>query len=1116
MFGRLLTSCFALVIGWNAFADLLTAPDAEAVYGGKIKWIDSVSTGSTTSRVFVTTDSANSMFYADVDHNKLDQEKFSSFQGVTDLIPSKVNTEAGKFGNSINQFAVDEASGFIFFTNQKDYMVYRCSTASGSLLAVSGSNQVVYMLEVYAGRLYYLSKEGGKLVLHFGTIDAEGNYKETGNVAIRDGVADTDSFDGRIIVNDANNFLYVMLVESPVAIYHSSDAYDNLNSATTFTTLNVDPLAEKSFTAFGIAPGGRVFAGGGDDSAKHLAYTDDNGGNWSLVDIAITGGAGTNIVATTTDNTDNYKVYFGNAISTQRGESDSWKSLPTNIASDQISDSGFTMLDSKDEAIVFASTRGGAGAATDGGGMLYDISSGIMGVHFSSMMFSLDINSAWSVTDSGVRNGTGLGGTTRRWAAFFPDKGKSTYNSVAVMQSQDVSNTLYVGTDHLYRSTNSGSTWNTIFSISNYSGFESGSYVSAIGISPLDGKTVVIGINSSSPKAGNGRIFYTNNALSDTPVWNELDTGTIATEVKDILWLNDSSGGTVDYYSIFVACEYVKGTDKTSYGVKKLSYNSHTGEITVAADMTGPDGLITDFGANKLAIDSLGNVYASGVTVSGSDYTPAIYIYENSGTYWIKVKNDGLTLSSDRSLAANNIQGICIGKNASNVEVPYISIGADIYFYQNSQWVRTYSYPGETVIYSLNWWDDNAGDPDFGSSQNRYKLAVGTDHGLYTQQLNNEETSVVLKMVVNPNNSGQTEPTGIWAVTQNVDYTIKATPASGYNFVGWEVSDGSATVADMKATETTAKLLSDAILTARFAADTKGEGDIMLNKLTIQLSQDYKDNGVKDIFRDTIKIDATLPEGFPYDSLTESFTMWVDSFGVVSEQAMIQKNGKRPVYTLKSNTASKISLTINNVNDKRSLKLTVTKGAAFSTVNPSDGISLYLAVGGKFYFNNFSVDEKTTWKYKGIPGDGVIKLSGTYTKKDGETEGKDKFTISGENIVRPNTKDFDFDDVKTTLQLNQASWTSDKGDTWKRDTYKSPKGLDPKVQMKIVFDRGTWSAKISKAIQGRLVATVMGEIKVDLFCIRDDGVTWSLISQNLKRESPLVQKTKLTLPKVIK
>ena len=44
----------------------LTAPSAESVYGGRIKAIDAIVHSGTTTRVFISTESANSIFYADV------------------------------------------------------------------------------------------------------------------------------------------------------------------------------------------------------------------------------------------------------------------------------------------------------------------------------------------------------------------------------------------------------------------------------------------------------------------------------------------------------------------------------------------------------------------------------------------------------------------------------------------------------------------------------------------------------------------------------------------------------------------------------------------------------------------------------------------------------------------------------------------------------------------------------------------------------------------------------------------------------------------------------------------------------------------------------------------
>ena len=101
----MLPASLLISIGANAAADPAT-PDTAGLYGGSINWVEVLDLGDGISRVFVSTQSANSFFYADIDHNE--DEPFSNvvFQAVPDL-----DADAG-FGE-IWQFAVDQASGYL-------------------------------------------------------------------------------------------------------------------------------------------------------------------------------------------------------------------------------------------------------------------------------------------------------------------------------------------------------------------------------------------------------------------------------------------------------------------------------------------------------------------------------------------------------------------------------------------------------------------------------------------------------------------------------------------------------------------------------------------------------------------------------------------------------------------------------------------------------------------------------------------------------------------------------------------------------------------------------------------------------------------------------------------
>ena len=62
----------------------LGLPQVEEVYGGRITDIEVVALNPVISRIFITTESANSMFYADVDHSG-GTPVFGAFSTVADV-----------------------------------------------------------------------------------------------------------------------------------------------------------------------------------------------------------------------------------------------------------------------------------------------------------------------------------------------------------------------------------------------------------------------------------------------------------------------------------------------------------------------------------------------------------------------------------------------------------------------------------------------------------------------------------------------------------------------------------------------------------------------------------------------------------------------------------------------------------------------------------------------------------------------------------------------------------------------------------------------------------------------------------------------------------------------
>ena len=143
-------------------------PEVEDVYGGRIRWIDTAILDGHTTRVFISTESANSLFYTDIDHGA-GIGTFTRFTAVADA-----DTSDG-FGPGVSRFAALDGSGWVYFIHNGT--LYGADTDAGSRTTVAGPG-VQGVLDS-GGMLFYLMEAGGSLTLHFGVVDsADGSFSE--------------------------------------------------------------------------------------------------------------------------------------------------------------------------------------------------------------------------------------------------------------------------------------------------------------------------------------------------------------------------------------------------------------------------------------------------------------------------------------------------------------------------------------------------------------------------------------------------------------------------------------------------------------------------------------------------------------------------------------------------------------------------------------------------------------------------------------------------------------------------------------------------------------------------------------------------------------------------
>ena len=140
----------------------LGVPTVEDVYGGRIRAINGYSFHSDSTRIFVATQSANSVFYADVLSNGATPkiEKFKVVQSLDDT---------QNFGSGIQNIQIHENSESIYFINASNELYTTdLASASASNTGISGVSQTIIKGD------YIFAAGAGQI--HFGTLDSANNY----------------------------------------------------------------------------------------------------------------------------------------------------------------------------------------------------------------------------------------------------------------------------------------------------------------------------------------------------------------------------------------------------------------------------------------------------------------------------------------------------------------------------------------------------------------------------------------------------------------------------------------------------------------------------------------------------------------------------------------------------------------------------------------------------------------------------------------------------------------------------------------------------------------------------------------------------------------------------
>lgn len=701
----LLTLCLISLafIEFNYFFSL-GVPTVEDVYGGRINAINGYSFHADSTRIFVATQSANSVFYADVLSNSA-----TPTIGKFKVVPSLDNTQ--NFGSGIQNIQIHETSESIYFINSSnDLYSTNITDATANNTGVSGVNDVIIKSD------YIFAAGAGQI--NFGTLDTSNNFTAGSGTPISFPTFTDKSY---MFMHPTSKKMYVFGKGTSPKLYISSNSYDAFDGTTNFTDISPSlTSASVNWTAFGIAPDGRFFIGGTDNNNKFIAYSDDSGTTWTEYDSGINGTSGASFDFSGTASA--YHVLFASIYSNSNGTSGSWKKFG-DLSHYTHPNDGVVFIDPNNFNIYYSTSDQGLGISYNRGQNVTSADDGIEAVQVNDMEMTADKKTGWIASKSGIRKVTDYD-TTPIWTnSLWPNGDGSGYYSIAMKPSDDA--TAYAGNVRVYKTTDSGANWTKVFTPENapYNYPNVGTQVNALTICPFDENIVFAGVEIQGNDKGG--LFVSEDAGSSwTQVLLHTSSGSNDVDVKDVSFTNES-GTNVAY----VGVEYIGAG--SGYSIYKVVQTS--GGWTVSQDM-GPSGTSTGsvivVSINDLEYDfNTNTVYATG-TDAGTNHPVSYYKPLGGTNLWTVNTSSGFPTSTSTS----NKQGKAIVSDGVNTL--YCAVENEIYYLTSgaTSWILGYSYPVGTEINCL-FYDE---------------LLVGTGTGLYamadpssqTASLHDLETSL--------------------------------------------------------------------------------------------------------------------------------------------------------------------------------------------------------------------------------------------------------------------------------------------------------------------------------------------------------------------------------------
>ena len=698
---------FILFISSYSFAQTLTAPEAEGVYGGQILDIESWSFDSDSVYVAISTESANSIFIAKATRGA--QRNDLIFNAL-----SSVDADDG-FGAGIDNIEIHQATNTVFFLHESK--IYQ-TDVNGSA-AVMIEDLVKNFIIVGDTMCMHMNSPlpGGHDTLVWGTINSSGSYTATNGISLLKNYNDP----AQLVIDPSDNTLSIFERGQSPARQKIMDPFNAMNNSSALSSVLYPApiISNVDWRTYGFAEDGTWYVvgqpplGSPTVTDRTIAWSYDNGFTWqdTLMDGPGPAGGvvGNNIIIE--DIGSQRHIYCGNLFLKDTINMGTWYNPGTIFISNlNRANDGKTLADPINNDIKYHTTNIGFGYSTSNGDSIFGWNEGIEAVQVNDIDMNTGYTTGWVASKSGIRKVDNYNTSSEYWnPTYFPNLDGSPYESVVMDPNND--SIVFVGNQRIYRTVSAGDSsgsddgWEEVFTpeSSPWAFNRINTKCNVIAVSDSNSDVVLAGFDIDYTDKGG--VFY---SLDGGDSWSQLLL--VATsyghdlDVTDIE-LTTEAGNIVAYIGV-ESDPMVSG----AFGVYRAELSSGVWSVAQDGSFSANDGVIDlEMNASR---DTLIVLYKDPIASPANN----VVIKDINNNAWSSV-----------------IFGPSVAGSATAITIGdgYLFLAMDERIYTSPfnailSWTLAYSYPVGTEINVL-FYDE---------------LLVGTGTGLYAQELSGSSTNI--------------------------------------------------------------------------------------------------------------------------------------------------------------------------------------------------------------------------------------------------------------------------------------------------------------------------------------------------------------------------------------